>query len=124
MAKDPTTHETLTSPDPQQNQTQLRLDDSTASVSYSSMASIRGMAEEIIVDFSQGVRPSSQQNVAVLKIDTRVIMSPWAAKRLAIALGQTIARYEATYGPIETDPRKRLTPEAAKAVASNTTTTT
>ena len=124
MAKDPNSHETFTSPEPQQAQTQLRIDDTTTTVNYSSTARIWGSAEEIIIDFSQGVRPSSQQNVAVLKIDTRVIMSPWAAKRLAIALGQTIARYEATYGPIETDPRKRLTPEAAKAVASNTTTTT
>lgn len=124
MAKDPNAHETVTTPDPQQSQTQLRIDDATAGVNYSSTARIWGSAEEIIIDFSQGVRPSGQPNVAVLKIDSRTIMSPWAAKRLAIALGQTIQRYEQTYGPIEIDPRKRLTPEAAKAAASSTTTTT
>ena len=44
----------------------------------------------------------------MLKIDSRVVLTPWAAKRLAIALGQTVQRYEQAYGVIEIDPRRRL----------------
>jgi len=120
-------NETVTTPEGEQQQTQLRMDDSGCNVHYSSTASIRSTAEEVFIDFSQGVRPSGQANVAVLKIDDRVIMSPWAAKRLAMALGQTIQRYENTYGPIETDPRKRLTDkakQAQQAQSSSTTTST
>jgi hypothetical protein len=34
-------------------------------------------------------------------------MSPWAAKRLHMALKQAIERYEEAYGPLEIDERKR-----------------
>lgn len=116
MAKDANAgqqQETVTSPEGQAGQTQLQIDDANTSVSYSSTSRIWGSAEEIIVDFSQGVRPSGKPNVASLKVDSRVILSPWAAKRLALALGQTIQRYEQTYGILEIDPRKRQqgTPE-------------
>ncbi|MBI1368651.1 MAG: DUF3467 domain-containing protein [Planctomycetes bacterium] len=112
MAKDtPETHETVTSPENQQ--VQIRVDDAGATTHYSSLAHVTSSAEEIIVSFSQGLRPSGQQNVGLMKIDERVIMSPWAAKRLALALSQTVQRYEQTYGAIEVDPRKRMTLGAA-----------
>jgi hypothetical protein len=43
-----------------------------------------------------------------LKLDTRVIMSPDGAKRLALHLAATNASYEATYGVIELDVTKRI----------------
>ena len=88
-------------------QSQVRIDEAAMVTHYSATARLHATAEEIIVDFSQGIRPTNQTNVAVMKIDSRIIMSPWAAKRLALSLGQTIQRYEQTYGPIEIDPRKR-----------------
>jgi hypothetical protein len=97
--------ETVTAPE-QQPQTQLRIDDAQATTHYSSTSRIWGSAEEIIIDFSQGIRPAGP-NAAVLKIDSRIILSPFAAKRLALALGQTVQRFEQTYGVIEIDPRKR-----------------
>lgn len=100
------TGETVTAAE-QTPQQQLRIDESNVQTFFSSTSRIWGTAEEIILDFSQGVRPSGQRNVAVLKIDSRVVMTPWAAKRLAIALGQTVQRYEQAYGIIEIDPRRR-----------------
>ena len=125
MAKDPKAEqqqqETVTAPEGQ-GQTQLQIDDANASVSYSSTSRIWGSAEEIIVDFSQGVRPGRGANTAALKVDSRVILSPWAAKRLALALGQTVQRYEQTYGILEIDPRKRQQGEGQKAGAAGSTT--
>ena len=114
--------ETVTAPEGQAGQTQLQIDDASANVSYSSTSRIWGSAEEIIIDFSQGVRPGSQPNTAALKVDSRVILSPWAAKRLALALGQTVQRYEQTYGILEIDPRKRQQGEGQKAGAAGSTT--
>jgi len=90
-------------PDPK---VQLRVDESQVHTAYSSTTRLSGTAEEITIDFAQGIRPAGN-NQAVLKIDTRVILSPWAAKRLALALGQTVQRYEQAYGILEVDPRKR-----------------
>jgi hypothetical protein len=64
-------------------------------------------AEELVIDFSEGMRPTEQANVSVMKIGARIILNPWAAKRLAISLGQTVHRYESVYGELEIDPRKR-----------------
>lgn len=100
--------ETVTTAEGQSPRQQLRIDESGVNTTFSSTTRIWGSAEEIIVDFSQGIRPTGQANVAMLKIDSRVVMTPWAAKRLALALGQTVARYEQAYGTIEIDPRRRL----------------
>ncbi|MHC4994159.1 MAG: DUF3467 domain-containing protein [Planctomycetota bacterium] len=98
---------TVTAPEPQQPQTQLRIDESKAAITYSSTSRLSGTAEEIVIDFSQGIKPGPQPNTAILQIDSKVILSPWAAKRLALALNQTIQRYEQAYGALEIDPRKR-----------------
>jgi hypothetical protein len=99
--------ETIAGPADQTAGTQLRIDDSDANVCYSSISRVAGTAEEILIDFAHGVRPTGDPGVAVLKVDSRVILSPWAAKRLALALGQAIHRYEQTYGELEIDHRKR-----------------
>jgi hypothetical protein len=90
----------------QQNQVQVTVDDASAPVSYAATVRIMPTAEEINIDFAGGIRPTGPQS-AVLKIDQRIVMNPWAAKRLAIILGQTIQRYEEAYGVIELDERKR-----------------
>ena len=90
-----------------QQQIQLQIDDAQASTSYSSTARVWGSAEEITIDFAGPVRTTQQPTVARLKIDQRVVLSPWAAKRLALALGQAVSRYEQTYGSLEIDERKR-----------------
>lgn len=93
----------------QGQQMQLQIDESQLKNYYASTARVWGSAEEILIDLAQGIRQSpNQPNVQVLRPDARVVMSPPAAKRLAIALSQAIQRYENSYGSIETDPRKRL----------------
>ena len=127
MAKDDTpiepatttsTDETITTPEGQQ-QFQLQIDESKTEMFYSSTARVYGSAEEIILDFSQGIRPSGRENVSVMRIDARIVVSPWAAKRLALALGQAVQKYEQAYGTLEIDPRKRAVGGAAPAPAAD-----
>lgn len=109
MAKtDTEKNEAVAAPEQQQGQQlQLRIDDADAPVYYASTARVAGTAEEITVDISRGLQPGPN-NQATMKIDARLILSPWAAKRLAMALGQAVTRYEQSYGTLEIDPRKRL----------------
>ncbi|QDU72944.1 DUF3467 domain-containing protein [Mucisphaera calidilacus] len=106
MAETPEQNETVAAPEQGQQQMQLRIDESDTPFYYASTARVSGTAEEIVVDISRGIQPSGQGQ-ATMKIDARVIMSPWSAKRLAMALGQAVTRYEQAYGTIEIDPRKR-----------------
>ena len=115
------TDETITSPEGQPSQMQLQIDESKVETFYSSTARVYGSAEELIVDFSQGIRPSGQNNVSVMRIDSRVILSPWAAKRLALALGQAVQRYEQTYGILEIDPRRRAQDQGAGGASTTST---
>ena len=100
--------------DEQQQQVQLQIEDSDASTVYSTTVRVWGSAEEINLDFAGPIRSSNEPKVARLKIDQRVTLNPWAAKRLAIALNQAVTRYEQTYGALELDERKRRTMPSSK----------
>ena len=90
-----------------QNQIQLQIDDSQTPLLYSTTVRVWGSSEEINLDFAGPIRPGTQPRTARLKIDQRVVLNPWAAKRLAVALGQAVGRFEAAYGVLELDERKR-----------------
>ena len=94
------------------SQVQLEIQDQQATVFYSNTSRVWGSAEEIYVDFAGAVRQTGT-NKATLEIDQRAILSPWAAKRLALALTQVVENYERQYGVLELDPRKRLTSSTA-----------
>lgn len=91
----------------QPQQIKIEVDDAQTPVTYSSTVRVWGSAEEINLDFASQLRPTGNKS-AKLKIEQRIIMTPWAAKRLCLAMNQAVARYEQAYGPIEVDPRKRL----------------
>lgn len=88
-------------------QMEIQVDDTGAATLYSTTSRVWGSAEEIYLDFGGNLRPAGPSR-AVLKVEQRVILSPWAAKRLAIALSQVVANYERLYGTLELDQRKRL----------------
>jgi len=107
QSKSSDTIETISAANSEQaNQVQLQIDDAQTPVTYSTTVRVWGSAEEFNLDFAGPLRPAGG-NVARLKIDQRIVLNPWAAKRLAIALGQSVARYEQTYGALELDERKR-----------------
>ncbi len=90
-----------------QNQIQVDVDDDGVPVTYGKLVRVGASAEEITLDVA-GPLKQTAQNRATMKVENRIILNPWAAKRLAIALGQTIQQYEKLYGDLEIDERKRL----------------
>lgn len=90
----------------QQQQLQIQLDDSQTSSLYSSNVRVWNSAEEFNVDFGGPLRQTGA-SAALIKIEQRVVLSPWAAKRLAIQLTQAVQKYEQVYGTLEIDPRRR-----------------
>lgn len=90
-----------------QQQIQVDVDDQDVPVTYGKLVRVGASSEEITLDVAGPLRPTSNTR-ASMKVEHRVILNPWAAKRLAITLGQTVARYEELYGELEIDERKRL----------------
>lgn len=97
----------------QGEQIQITIDDTGAPSTYASTVRVWGSAEEINIDFAGPIKPTAP-GAAKLKVDHRMIMNPYAAKRLAIQLTQTIAAYEQTYGMLEIDSRKRIIRQPSK----------
>jgi hypothetical protein len=75
---------------------------------YANICRIVPTPAEIIVDFGLNPNFFGQVLQEPLKLETRIIMSPDGAKRLALHLAAIISNYEAQYGAIELDVNKRI----------------
>ena len=96
-------------------QVKITLDDVGIHACYSNFCRVTGTPEEVIIDFSLNPNPYSQQDQKI-KIDNRLVLNHYTAKRLFAALQQTIMRHEQNFGVIELNVQRRLTPGAAGAV--------
>lgn len=104
---DDQTIETISAAASEQQQVKIQIEDAQAPVTYATIVRVSGSGEEFTLDFAGPLRPTGPKS-AQLKVDQRIIMNPWAAKRLCMALTQAVTRYEQGYGQLEIDPRKRL----------------
>ncbi len=78
------------------NQIQIELNDEIGQGVYSNLAIITHSSTEFVLDFVR-VMPG----VPKAQVKSRVILTPEHAKRLIIALGENISKYEAVHGPIK-----------------------
>ena len=109
MSDNPTpegSHPQSSQPAPQQQQTEVVVDDSATLPSYSNFCRVTATPEEVILDFGLNPQPfaTGRQDV---KANQRLVMNFYTAKRLLTALGMTIQRHEQTFGAIELDVRRR-----------------
>ena len=93
---------------PQQVQVQLREDKVVPVYSNVNRVSMGPQAEEMMVDFGVMHQDPAKPEALVMDMTTRVYMSAFAAKKLALTLSQAVQRYEQQFGPIELDPRRRV----------------
>jgi hypothetical protein len=102
----------------QQNQLQVTIDDAQTATLYGSNVRLWNSNEELFVDVAGPLRPTGPKT-ATMKIEQRVILNPFAAKRLAMMLSQWVHQYEQTYGTVELDERRRrINPPPAGATSA------
>ncbi len=83
----------------------IKWDYSQMRSSYANVCNAQGSREEVTLFF--GISHPSQQGEqpeATVQLQERVIMSPFAAKRLATLLNAVVAQYEARFGPLDAGP--------------------
>jgi len=84
----------------------IRWDDSRMQSTYANVANVASTREEVVLLFGMNqVWHAAQKEVAV-QLTHRIIVSPFAAKRLQIMLGNVIREYEARFGEISIDGRR------------------
>jgi hypothetical protein len=87
----------------QQQQIQLRIDESKMNTTYANTIRTSTMPDELVMDFGMNMPMPTQdgQPVLVFGVGSRVIMNWQAAKRLAISLGQAVRQFEEQNGEIK-----------------------
>jgi hypothetical protein len=87
---------------PQQQQVQLRIDESKMHSTYANTIRTSTTADEVVLDFGINLPmpgPESQPTL-LFSVGSRVVMNWRGAKRLAISLGQIIRQFEERNGEI------------------------
>src|SRR3954447_7035424 len=81
-------------------QVNVRWDDSSMRSLYSNVCNVTGTREEIVLLF--GVNQAWQSGVkeVTVQLQDRIILSPYAAKRLNLLLSRVLQEYESRYGSL------------------------
>ena len=92
-------------------QTRIVWDDTNMRSGYANVANVAGTREEIVLLFGMNQAWHAGQKDIKIQLMDRIVMSPFAAKRLAMLLNQVVQDYENRYGQLEVTPAPR--PETA-----------
>jgi hypothetical protein len=94
-----------------QQRIKVHIDEKNLKVGYANCVRPIGTAEEVILDFGLNLLlPTSRQKAEreiLFQANERIILNYYAAKRLAVTLGQLVQRYESEYGQIELNSARR-----------------
>jgi hypothetical protein len=82
----------------------VRWDDANMRSAYANVCNVAGTREEIVLLFGVNQTWNSAQKELVVQLLEKVILSPFAAKRLNLLLGRVIKEYEARYGALHIEP--------------------
>lgn len=89
----------------------VQLDRSNVHGSYANVCNVSSTREEVVLAFGiNNAWERGQSNVQILMTD-RIVLNPYAAKRLADILNRVVAEYESTFGPLKDDTKSQ--PKAA-----------
>jgi hypothetical protein len=80
----------------------IEWDDTNMQTTYSNVANAASTREEFTILFGTNKtwNPGKDKQVTV-ELTDRMVMNPYAAKRLYLLLGGVIKEYESRYGPIQ-----------------------
>lgn len=86
-----------------QPQRSIRLDTSGLDTVYANFFAVAGSPDDVALYFgASSMLPGASE--PMVRLSQRVMMIPSAAKRLMLALQQTIKQHEERFGPIELPP--------------------
>jgi hypothetical protein len=94
---------------PAQPTNEVVIDDKGSLPDYANFCRVTSTSEEVILDFGLNPQPFTVGRQEV-KVTHRVVMTHYTTKRLLAAIGITIQRHEQTFGPIELDVNRRVSP--------------
>ncbi len=90
------------SPAAAQRDTQLQWDDSKMSTHFANVVNIQSTREQVDLFFGTNQTWNvGNEGVLSIELSNRLILSPFAAKRLSVALNGVLREYEQRYGALD-----------------------
>lgn len=87
-------------------------DDSNLRMSYANVVNATSTREEVNLFFGVNKTWNATEKEFHVTLTDRIVVNPFAAKRLVTLLSQVLAEYERRYGRLDLDIRDPTTPNA------------
>jgi hypothetical protein len=87
-------------PATQVGQMQVKWDDSNMKSSYANVCNAMSTREEVVLMFGVNQAWHAGQKEVTIQLTDRIILSPHAAKRLSLLLGNLVKQHEERFGAI------------------------
>ena len=88
----------------------VRWDDANMRSIYANVCNVAGTREEIVLLFGVNQSWNAAQKELVVQLLDRVVLNPYAAKRLQLLLGRVVKEYETRYGALPIEPGEQPRP--------------
>ena len=88
-------------------QPRVKWDDSNMRSSYANVVNATSSREEVTVFFGTNQTWNASDDEFTVQLTERIILNPFAAKRLILLLGAVLKEYESRYGVLELESQAR-----------------
>lgn len=83
---------------------QLRWDDQRMATTFANVVNIQGTREQVCLFFGTNQTwNAANEKMLSIELSNRIILSPFATKRLSVALNSVLREYEQRYGQLEVE---------------------
>src|SRR5436190_7675900 len=83
----------------------VKWDDANMKSSYANVCNVTSTREEVVMLFGMHQAWQSGQKEVTVQLNDRIVLSPFAAKRLATLLNNVLTEYEKRYGSLSDKSR-------------------
>ena len=104
MPEQPPPSRATAAPAAGQSQLAIKWDDSNLKSSYANFCNVASTREEVVLLFGMNQAWRAGQAEVTVQLTDRVILSPFAAKRLAALLDNVVKQHETRFGALPTEP--------------------
>ncbi|HMA89276.1 MAG TPA: DUF3467 domain-containing protein [Burkholderiales bacterium] len=81
----------------------IKWDDSNMKSSYANVCNVTSTREEVVMLFGMNQAWNRGQKEVTIQLTDRIVISPYAAKRLSMLLGSVVNEYETRFGTLNID---------------------
>lgn len=83
--------------------TKIKWDDSGMKSSYANVCNVTSTREEVVMLFGMNQAWNRGQKEVTIQLTDRIVVSPYAAKRLSLLMASVVSEYESRYGPLNVE---------------------